>query len=298
MYLAPVLIFCYKRLDTLKQAIAALQKNELAKDTDLFIFSDGPKTEGDKITIEELRSYIKNVRGFKTVVVNESAINKGLANSIIDGVTEVLGQHNRVIVLEDDLLTSSNFLGYMNEALQCYERASKVFSISGYSFPISVKNNYPFDNYFTRRGSSWGWATWKDRWDKIDWNVNDYESFLQEKEKQRSFNIMGSDLSGMLRKQMEGKINSWAIRWVYHQFINDLFTVYPIKSKVRNIGFGVGATHTSQKFNRFDTHLDDTGKLNFNFKLDPELDEFFIKQFTSRFGVLQRTIYKTLNFFS
>jgi hypothetical protein len=296
--LAPVLIFCYKRLDTLKQTVTALKKNALAVNTDLFIFSDGGKTEDDKIVIGEIRNYIRSISGFKSVTPYNSLINKGLANSIIDGVSKVVEEYGKVIVLEDDLITSNNFLQYMNAALTNYEDTPRVFSISGYSFPISVKSNYPFDNYFTKRGSSWGWATWKDRWNRVDWKVSDYGDFLEQKSHQRSFNAMGSDLTGMLRKQMEGKINSWAIRWVYHQFKYDLYTVYPIESKVENIGFGAGATHTNERFSRYKTKHDQTGNINFRFNPKIGLEDKFVKQFIYRYSIFQRAIYKALNFFN
>jgi hypothetical protein len=127
--LAPVLIFCYKRLDTLKQTVTALKKNALAVNTDLFIFSDGGKTEDDKIVIGEIRNYIRSISGFKSVTPYNSLINKGLANSIIDGVSKVVEEYGKVIVLEDDLITSNNFLHYMNAALTNYEDTPRVFSI-------------------------------------------------------------------------------------------------------------------------------------------------------------------------
>lgn len=292
---APVIIFTYKRTDSLTQTIEALQKNALAPGTDVIIFSDGAKTAVDKVQVDQVRLYLKKISGFKTVTINESKHNMGLANSIISGVTDILEFHERVIVLEDDLVTSPNFLCFMNAALNHYDSNEKVFSISGYTGPIKIQHDYPYDNYFTKRGSSWGWATWRNRWQTIDWNVADYPQFANNPSAKKRFNRMGSDLSGMLKKQMAGEINSWAIRWSYHQFKNELYSVFPLQSKVRNIGFGKNATHTVQRFNRFDTVLDEGEKKSFNFHPEPSLDHILVKQFVARYGIAQRLIYKILN---
>lgn len=290
--LAPVLLFVYKRLDTLELTINALQQNNLAMESELFIFSDGAKSPSDETEIKKIRDYIKQINGFKNIYIFESNVNKGLANSIIDGVTHLISKYGKVIVLEDDLLTSSNFLAFMNQCLGHYNENEQVFSISGYSFDLKETRNK--DVYFTKRGSSWGWATWKDRWDSVDWKVGNYSNFKADLIQQRSFNQMGSDLSSMLGNQMNGKINSWAIRWVFHQFKMGLFTVYPIISKVRNIGFGNGATHTFDYFNRYETKLDQSGKQQFKL-IVPFMDPGILKIFTGKYSLLTRVRYKILN---
>lgn len=290
---APILLFTYKRLQELKQTVEALQDNLLAKESELYIFSDAAKSEKDQHAVIEVRNYLKTIVGFKKNHIVEASHNKGLANSIIDGVTIILKQSNKVIVLEDDLITSSNFLDFMNQALDFYEKNEKVFSIAGYSFPL--KHDETADIYFTKRSSSWGWATWKDRWDNIDWKVSDYKKFKNNPTMQKSFNRMGSDLSSMLMKQMNGKMDSWAIRWCYHQFKQNLFTVYPTTSKVKNIGFSDGATHTIEHFfSRYATNLDQSRKILFKLK-DPYFDKDIIDQFTSHYSLLSRAKYKFLN---
>ena len=251
MNLAPICLFTYNRLEETKQTIEALRNNYLAKESHLYIFSDGAKSDTAKEKIQKVRSYLKTIEGFGSIQVFESPINKGLASSIIDGVTQVVNQYGKVIVLEDDLITSPNFLLYMNQALDFYNDTNKVFSISGYS--IQIKNNLSTaDVYFTNRASSWGWATWSDRWQAIDWEVSDYLVFKNNKELRRNFNKMGSDMSQMLDRQMQGKLDSWAIRWCYHQYKYNLFSVHPIVSKISNIGFNSpDATNTSEKFNRY-----------------------------------------------
>ncbi|RZK16317.1 MAG: glycosyltransferase [Flavobacterium sp.] len=294
MNLAPVLIFSYKRLSCLRESISSLKANPLAFQTDLYIFSDGWKTDLERESVEDVRKYIENLRGFKKVTLKKSDHNKGLAASIIDGVSEILKEKGRVIVLEDDLVVSPNFLNYMNAALSTYEENRKVFSISGYTFPVLVPPNYNSDVYFTQRASSWGWATWSDRWLNIDWEVKSYNAFANNKKERKAFNKMGSDLATMLDKQMNGIINSWAIRWCYHQFKMSSYSVYPVVSKVRNIGFGAEATHTFDYFNRFETLLDTSGRTEFNF-VEPQLNKTLLKQFANRYSVSTRAKYKILN---
>lgn len=290
--LAPVVLFTYKRVDTLELAVGALRQNFLAKETDLFIFSDGFRKEAERVEVNNLRAFLHTIDGFRSVTIHESEGNKGLARSVIDGVTQVINQYQRAIVLEDDLLTSPNFLTFMNAALSRYKQNKNVLSISGYSMEMNYRGQV--DVYFTKRSTSWGWATWKDRWEKVDWEVSNYGEFLTDNRKQRNFNKMGSDLATMLKKQMRGQMNSWAIRWVYHQFERDLFSVYPTISKVQNIGFGGNATHTFDYFNRYRTTLDNTGRTEFHFT-EPHLDPGFLRKFLKIFSVRTRLWYKILN---
>lgn len=295
MKLSPIVLFTYNRLDALKQTVDALSSNSLSAVSDLIVYSDGSKSSKDEVIIAKVRAYLKTISGFKTITIHESPINKGLANSIIEGVTDVIDQYGKVIVLEDDLVCSSNFLKYMNDSLDFYKDEAKIFSITGYSSPINCI--YPdLDVYFTSRSSSWGWATWKDRWGTIDWEVKDYSAFKKDKTLRRNFNKMGSDKSLMLDRQMEGKINSWAIRWCYHQFKNDLFSVHPYISKVVNIGFNsFAATNTKETFSRYETPLDDGKKEAFQFSKDYHLDPEIIRQFTKPYSFLLRIRYKVIN---
>lgn len=289
--LAPICLFVYKRLDTLKEAVKSLQKNELAQLSDLYIFSDAANDPSEIQAVNKVRDFCETVTGFKSVKVICAEQNLGLATSIIKGVSSVISKNEKIIVLEDDLVVSNNFLSFMNEALHYYKDKEKIFSITGYSSPMQNKKNK--EVYFTKRGCSWGWGTWKEKWDTIDWNASDYESFIQNKEKQKQFNKMGSDLTISLMKQQMGMTNSWAIRWVYEQFKRDQYSVYPVVSKVSNEGFGDNATHTSKSNrNRFSTIIDKTGKCNFEFPDIPYLDPYFVNQFIDRYSIKIRAFYK------
>lgn len=293
--LAPIVLFTYKRLDTLKKTVETLQQNHLAGKSNLFVFSDAARGEQDAEAVCNVRNYIKSICGFKTVTIFESQFNKGLASSIIEGVSEILKIHETVIVLEDDLVSSSNFLSYMNQALHFYKNEGKVFSIAGYSLPIH-NDESELDVYFTSRSSSWGWATWKDRWVTIDWEVKDYPAFKKNNLLRRDFNKMGSDLSQMLDRQMQGKINSWAIRWCYHQFKSGLLSVHPFMSKIENVGFNSpDASNTKERFNRYQTKLDKGEKIEFLFSKEFCLDSEIIQEFTKPFSIQNRIKYKIIN---
>lgn len=289
--LAPIALFCYKRLDTLKQTIEELKQNQLAEESELFIFSDGAKKEADEPIITEIRSYLKTINGFKKISVIEAVTNKGLAASIINGVTNIINTYGKVIVMEDDLLTSKNFLLYMNQGLNYFRDNQKVFSVGGFSIPIKGEKENSI--YFTKRADSCGWGTWKERWEKIDWEVKDYPALLRNRLEKKAFNKMGSDMTGLLIKQKKGKINSWAIRWCYHQFKYDLYSVHPIVSKIVNIGFSSpDATHTKENFNRLETKLDTNINIDTDFNKPVMLEKRIIRQFIRPYTIPNRVWYK------
>lgn len=251
--LAPIIIFVYRR--NIDDVIDSLLKNSLAKESELYIFSDAFKNDNDKDDVLEVRASLKSITGFKKIIIYENLVNKGLANSIIDGVTAILKQYDRVIVLEDDLLVSENFLEFMNESLEFYKNSDNIWSISGYSPQLDCLKGYKEDIYLAPRASSWGWATWEDRWRLVDWELKDYEEFKKNKSNTYRFNQGGNDMSIMLKMQMLGKIDSWAIRWCYNQFKMDKYTIYPTKSRLINIGFDAKGTHNSTGKQRWETIL-------------------------------------------
>ena len=254
MNLAPIIIFTYRR--KIDEVIESLLKNRLAIESELYIFSDGYKNEIDKQDVLEVRKHLKEIDGFKNVTVIESSNNKGLANSIIAGVTQIIDEYGRVIVLEDDLLVSNDFLEYMNEALEFYEEDEKIWSIAGYAPELSCVKESNEELYLSTRGSSWGWATWSDRWKTVDWSVADWQELKEDKKAIKRFNLGGNDMYKMLELQMLGKLDSWAIRWCYSQFREKKYTVYPVKSKVINDGFSdAKGTHNSGVYEKLTIKL-------------------------------------------
>ena len=287
--IAPICLFTYNRLEETRKTVEALQKNNLAPQSELFIFSDGWKSEKGKEKIEKVRFFLKSIVGFKKVTIYESDINKGLAKSIIDGVTKIINLEGKVIVLEDDLITSSNFLDFMNQSLDFYENNNSVFSISGYTMdlPSLKKENYKKDYYIGVRASSWGWATWGRSWGDIDWEIKDYALFKKSFSSKMKFNRGGSDMTRMLNNQMKGKIDSWAIRWCYNQFLRNQYTIYPSISKIISIGFGNDATHTKNT-TRFDNTIDKELKTSFIFENKLINDKKIIGEFKNKFSIVSR----------
>lgn len=288
--LAPICLFVYNRLQETRETIRALKDNPLAKESELFIYSDGPKDKIDTKKVLKLRCFLSKIKGFKSLTIIEAKKNQGLADSIISGVTKVLERYSKVIVLEDDLVTASNFLDFMNSALKFYD-PSTIFCISGFTLDLNILKDKKEDVYFGPRASSWGWGVWKLNWDDIDWKVETYPEFRKSRTKKRSFNKGGSDLSAMLKNQVNGRIDSWAIRFCYEQFLDKKPTVFPTKSKVQNIGFSKEATHTSGA-KHFITNIDTELKVDFNFRDFNGYDPDILNQVKKVYSIRQRIINK------
>lgn len=236
----------------------ALSRNDAAADSQLFVFCDGPKKESDVEACEATQKVVQAVRGFREVNIARAEANRGLAASIIAGVTRMLEAHGSVIVVEDDLISAPGFLAYMNEALERYREEPKVFTICGYSHPPSllrIPEDYPYDAFFSYRNMSWGWGTWSDRWAKADWEVRDFSKFRDDAPAQALFNRGGPDMTRMLIDQMEGRMDSWAIRWSYAQFRHDALALLPVRSFIHNIGADSSGTHFKASSDKYDVDL-------------------------------------------
>ena len=280
---APIALFVYKRLDLTKQAVQTLQQNHLAARSHLYVFSDAAKSAADEELVSQVRTYTSCIDGFAAVTVIVANENQGCANSVIAGVSKVFERHDRIIVVEDDLIVTPNFLDYMNAALGYYS-SKNIFSISGWGIGLRFDPSDITDVYYLPRESSWGWATWKNRWEGIDWKVSDYSEFKNDKAARHKFDLGGRDLSRMLDLQMNGRLDSWAIRWCYAQSKTGMLTVYPKLSKVDNMGFGQDATHTSNHPN-LKVRLDDTDRTTFNFSSPIEIAPDLLRQFTYYFSI-------------
>lgn len=241
--LAPIALFVYNRPEHTQKTVDSLRQNDLASQSDLFVFSDGAKTDAGSAAVLQTRRYVRTIHGFKSVTVIDRDRNFGLAKSVIAGVTELCTNFGRVIAMEDDLLTTPDFLVFMNRALERYKTDSKIYSVSGFNFALNVPDRYGYDAFCSYRSSSWGWGTWNDRWQAADWGVSDYRSFQTDKDRRRLFDRGGEDLSRMLDLQMEGRIDSWAIRWAYTHFRNRGVALLPTATKVLNIGLDGSGVH-------------------------------------------------------
>lgn len=244
--LAKIVLFVYNRPHHTLRTLNALASNFLALDSELIIYSDGPKNKSETDNVLAVRKIIKDTTGFKSIKIVEGKVNYGLAKSVIQGVSEVLKKSQDVIVMEDDLETAPYFLQFMNNALNFYRNDKKAFSIGGYQFPISalkIPRSYPYDTYSSYRCCSWGWATWSDRWCDIDWDTVNYVDLLADPLIRQKFNRGGADMADMLEMQANGKIDSWAIRFCFAQFIKEAYCITPTKTLVRNIGLDNSGVH-------------------------------------------------------
>jgi hypothetical protein len=289
--LAPLALFTYNRLEETKQTILALQQNYLAKETELYVFSDGPKNEDAREKVLGVRKFLQTIKGFKKVTVYQSQTNKGLATSIIEGVSKLLKNNNSVVVMEDDLITTRNFLNYMNDALNYFEYDKSIYTVSGYSPRIK---NLDRDTFYTHsRSFPWGWATWKEKWDEDFFDIEKIKKYIFKKSyllDEFDRNI-GSDASEMLLKTIDGKISSWYIRWVFNNYLLGRKTIYPVLSKVENIGNSKEATHFTGGISAYQCILDTKLATSFDFKNTIPLknrDDRFLKYFSKKYKFIYR----------
>ncbi|MEZ9667162.1 glycosyltransferase [Vibrio breoganii] len=232
--LSPVVLFVYARPEHTQKTIAALQLNPEAIETDLIIYSDAPKNDSDRTYVGKVRSIIRHIDGFKSVKVISREENLGLAENIIDGVSKITKIYGRVIVLEDDIVTSTSFLKFMNNSLTKYENTKEVWHVSGWNYPLKVSDT--MDAYLWRGMNCWGWATWQDRWDKFD---KDPERLLRtwDKRKIRRFNIDGTyNFWSQVINNRNKKINTWAVFWYASIFENQGLCLNPVRTYTTNIG--------------------------------------------------------------
>lgn len=252
--LSPIIIFAFNRPDALSATVNALLRNPEAKDSNLFVFIDGSRSDkdGEKEKVNAVKEIASKIKGFKSIKCQFSNVNKGLGPSIINGVSDIIAKFGRVIVIEDDLIVQPNFLAFMNKALDKYENNEKVWSICGYTNKVVPSKNYDYDAYFCVRSSSWGWGTWADRWSSVDWSFTNWTDWTKYK---NAFNRWGgSDCFSMLDNCRKGKNKSWAIRFCFNQFLKDKLSIFPIKSLVNNTGFDGEGTNC-KKYSRFKFEL-------------------------------------------
>lgn len=241
MDLAPIALFVYNRAWHAREVVEALAANELAAESELFVFSDGPRTEVDRPKVQEVRDYLKSITGFKKVTVTERERNFGCARNIAGGITEVVNRHGKIIVVEDDILTSPYFLKFMNEGLAFYEDDDRVACIHGFLYPVKAK--FP-ETFFLRGGDIWGWATWKRGWDLYEFDGLKLLKEVESRGIARDLNFNGCyNYTDMLKAQGEGKVDTWDVQWYTSTFLHGKLTLFPGVSLVRNIGNDSSGTH-------------------------------------------------------
>jgi Glycosyl transferase family 2 len=231
---APIVLFVYNRPRHTQRTLEALRVNELADRSDLFIFSDGPRSESDREKVEAVRDQCRTIQGFNKIVMRESEENRGLAASIIAGVTEIVNEYGQIIVMEDDLVSSPHFLSYMNEALSIYEQEEKVMHIGGYMFPISSEG-IP-ETFFFRESNCWGWGTWARSWLHYEKDARKLmNTFTRQQVKE--FNLDGyHKFWRQVKENYSGRRDTWAIFWYAAIFLRGGLCLHPSVSLIQNIG--------------------------------------------------------------
>jgi hypothetical protein len=242
---APVIVFTFKRIDTLKLIIQAISNNVLSTETDLILFSDAPHDEMDTEAVQIVRKYLRTITGFKSVTVIEREHNYGLARNIAQGVTTVLQDHEKVIVLEDDIVVAPFFLAYMNDALNLYRDDEKVCQIAGYSYLQKLKGQYDLpETYFIRGGDCLAWGTWRRAWAVYSDDAEALAAQIRSAGLIRKFNRDNYyNYYRMLCNTASGKTVSWAIKWYAANFLQDRYVLYPLKSLALHIGTESSATN-------------------------------------------------------
>lgn len=262
-----IALFTYNRPDHLRQVLVQLKKNDVSH---LFIFSDGPADRSERPNVREVRSIISGIDWCSTTVEAREE-NLGLADSITRGIDRVFADHDRIIVLEDDCVPSSNFISFMNTCLDRYADTDEVMNINGYSPPIDIPGDYDNDIYFTYRSSSWGWGTWESAWEQYErepFTLQEFES--RSNEIKNITRKAGTDLYPMMRRQLQGEIDSWAVWWSYTIAKRNGICVNPVNSKIVNIGHDGTGTH-SGAVDRFEVDLDDTPPEKLSFPDQPHV---------------------------
>ncbi|MBP1625724.1 MAG: sugar transferase [Holophagaceae bacterium] len=249
--LAPIVLFVFARPDHTGTTLRALAANHLASQSDLIVYSDAARNETENIRVNEVRAIVRSTPGFRSIRLIERDSNYGLARNIIEGVTEVCVRHGRAIVMEDDLVTSPQFLTFMNLALERYAGDPRVWHISGWNYPIDPSGLG--DAFFLRVMNCWGWATWADRWVHFE---KDTDLLLTRFNKKmiRRFDL---ENSGAFWSQVignnKGTINTWAIYWYATIFLNNGLCLNPAQSFISNIGLDGSGTHGSRHHKEYAT---------------------------------------------
>ena len=244
--LSPIILFVFNiHYHTIK-VLDALSLNPEAKNSELYIYCDAFRIDSsneEKSLIIQTRQIVQNESRFKRISIVNQGVNKGLAHSIIDGVSEVLMKQDRVIVLEDDILPEKGFLRYMNDALNMYESNQEIGCIHAWNYTFN-RNTIRQSTFLLKGADCWGWGTWRRAWDLFEINGEKLRNEILKQNLTDSFNRNNTHgFLNMLNEQIIGKNNSWAIRWHASLFLANKFCLHPTYPIVKNIGLDGSGTH-------------------------------------------------------
>lgn len=289
-----VAVFCYKRAGKLKACVDALLKNPECPDMDIIFFSDGYKGEKDKEGVLEVRRYIDLLTGFRNVIKQFRPKNYSTGPNFEEGLKYLTNNYNQFIVVEDDLVVSPNYISYLMQSLEFYKEQKTIFCVTAFCFPLSL-NNYPYDTIIYKRFCSYGWAGWSDRIKDVIWDHKELNKLISNSfDFKNRLNAEGYDLFRMLKKQIKGDISTWDIQMQVHVAENRLKVVYPVISKVNNIGFDTESTNTFG-IDYLKTPLDTGVKRKFRFADENQIRPDLEKQIKKPYGLKALISRKIIN---
>lgn len=301
MTFAPVVLFVYERPEHTRQTLDALQRNPEARSSDLIVFADAPANDASVAGVTATRQIVESITGFRSVTVNQQGENRGLAGSIIAGVTQVLRNHEKVIVVEDDLVTSPCFLRFMNDALDRYAVVDRVATVHGYKYP---SGKTPDGNFLLKYVDSWGWGTWRDRWQLFQPDGLFLLEQIRSHAESRIFDFNGTfPFTRMLADQVQGKNDSWAIRWYASLFLANKLSLYPRYSLVNTIGLDASGVHCSEEDRFFSTEIYqgmipvDMIPIEESREMRDETAAYFKRVIPTRFERIVKRLKRTLSLF-
>jgi hypothetical protein len=287
--LAPIALFCFKRLDTLESCVESLKMCPESINTDLIIFSDEARNKGDTEKVNEIRNYLTKITGFKTLRIIHREENYGVDYNIIRGIQQMAQEYESFIIVEDDLVVSNQFLRFMNAGLKHFKSFEKVLTLSAFNY-VKIPKNYVWDCYFTHRTNPWGWATWSDKIKDVDWDLALTNNFLSNPAEIKTFNLWGSDRSRMLKRTLNNEIRAWDIRLDYYQFKKNLLSAFACKNLVINNGFNSEDASNTTGYNRFKVCLEYFNLINFHFPNFIPYNPIVKRRFITKNSIFNRLI--------
>lgn len=282
------MLFTYSRPEHTRRVLEALADNSLAQETDVYAYTCKPKNEDHEAKVNATKDVLETYRNrncFKSFTIVDKPEFRPLGPAMAEAVTEVIEKYGRIIVIEDDIVTSPHYLEFMNRCLEHYECSKNVFSISGYSPDLDYLSKIREDVYIVHRACPWGWGTWKDRWTNYDWNVPEYRNSMMDRNLRKKLYRWNTDLPMTLDAlfyEKGCKDKNWEQQFCFYQCISDMGTICPKKSLVENIGFDGSGTHEVPVGlgNTFDPDADLWNLTDL--KIDEELQNRYNRMFVFR----------------
>jgi len=262
--LAPVALYTYSRYEHFKRTVEALKQNFLAPHTTLYVVSDAPSIDAHKPAVENIRNYVDDLRGFREVVRVYRDKNLGLKLSPPMAEKAILSDHGMIINMEDDNISSRNYLDFVNGGLQHFEDDDSVFSVSGYA-PPTAGTDGGGDFWFYPWNISWGYGLWKAKYDKFYPLVNRYPALKKAGVLAAQNRHGGLYVSDSLKRDYENKKYFPDAILCTEMFRQGARTVLPTVSKIQNIGQDGSGQSSNLLTDKYNVTLDQSGKRHFDF---------------------------------